>query len=286
MRAKMFGPTARLLPPLGSFIARVATVAAVYGVARTVSLMLVARSFDRSIAFLPLELAGGLVVGVILGPTGRQLRGTYGERIVALTVVIFVSLVAAVIEGAAFAPGRQHVAVLAPVVLAQLGVALVSSVTIVRLFSVERSMGAHGLPSHGWTEWATRYLASTLTYAALYLVTGAISYTLVASLYNGSDASWVWLPPPPAMVRVALLEGALLPLAVMPLLSVLPPSGRTSAVLAGGVLFALGGVVALSTLPSLPLVLGIASVAEILFKRFPAGVVTALLLGPERAEAG
>lgn len=89
------------------------------------------------------------------------------------------------------------------------------------------------------------------------------------------------MPPPELVLFVAAVEGALMPLAVLPLLYVLPGSRRRRALISGTSLFVLGAVVPLIVAPSLPLFLRVSSAIEILFQKFPAGAAAAALLGPE-----
>lgn len=97
---------------------------------------------------------------------------------------------------------------------------------------------------------------------------------------NESHAGGLVVPPVGSVLAIAVLEGALFPLAVLPLLYTLDTSRRDSALICGAVLVVLGGIVPLIVVPSLPVFLRVASAWEIFFQKFPVGVVAAVLLGP------
>ncbi len=82
------------------------------------------------------------------------------------------------------------------------------------------------------------------------------------------------------VLAVSVIEGLLMPLAVLPIVRLLPGSRRR--VIASGVtLTMLGGVVPLVQASTLPLVLRVASAIEILAQKFPTGVAIARWLGPD-----
>lgn len=272
---------------LASFLARAAAVALVYGVARggahAVAVVFGARPLDEPIRTFALEFAAGILVGLLLGAVARLLGGTWRRRVVALTTLIFLSLLAVMIEGAAFAPELQPPAALPPAAVLQLAVAILTALAITSLFAGPPLPGT--LPAvprrTGWS-WLWRYGASALSYVVLYFITGAVNYILVTGPYYEAHVSGLVVPAPAFVLGVAVLEGALFPLAVLPLLYALPRSRRERAVIAGSVLFVLGGLVPLLISSSLPIELRAASLAEILFQKFPAGVVTTLLLSPRQ----
>jgi hypothetical protein len=266
---------------------RAAAVALVYGVARSaahqVAVVFGARPLDEPIGAFALEFGAGIVVGLLLGAVARVLGGTWRRRLVALTTLIFLSLLAVMIEGAAFAPELQPPAALPSAAVMQLAVAILTALAITSLFAATpQSAKLPELPRRTRWSWLWRYGASAMSYVVLYFATGAVSYTLMTGPYYEAHVSGLVVPAPAVVLGVAVLEGALFPLAVLPLLYALPSSRRKRAIIAGAVLFVLGGLIPLLISSSMPIELRAASLAEILFQKFPAGVVTALLLGPRQ----
>jgi hypothetical protein len=280
--------TAAVAPRTGvlSFVRRAVVVGAVYAVARTIALEIAvvsgAPAPNEPLASFVFELMAGIVIGVWLGATARLLAGTARRQVVALATLIFLSILAVLIEGAAFQPTAVPLATLPVGALLQLGVAVITALLIVRLFGSR--VTAIPVPSvthrSAWS-WSWRYLASAATYVVLYFVTGAINYSLVTRPYYESHVGGLVVPEPGTVLAVALLESLIFPLAVLPLLYALPASRRRRALLAGAALFVLGGLIPLLISTSLPIFLRSTSAVEIFFQKFPAGAAAALLIGPE-----
>jgi len=274
---------------LAAFLLRAATVAVVYATARSIARVVAVAygeaPLDQPILTYALELAAGILVGLSLGITARLLGGPMGRRVAALTSVIFLSLLAVMIEGAAFAPALQPPATVPPGAALQLTVAFLTAFTITRLFATPPPLtrALPELPRRTRVSWLWRYIASALTYVVLYFVAGAVNYTLVTGPFYESHVSGLVVPAPEIVLGVAVLEGMFFPLAVLPLLYALPRSRRERAVIAGSALFVLGGLVPLLVTSALPIGLRVASLVEIFFQKFPTGVVSALLLGPTAA---
>jgi len=187
------------------------------------------------------------------------------------------------IEGAAFAPATQSPSAMPIAVLQQMIVAILVGLATIAGMRRSRSDGAEPVQgrARSLTSWAVRYATCALIYVALYFVVGAINFMFVTGPYYRAGVAGLVVPPPEIVLFVAAVEGALMPLAVLPLLYLLPGSRRRRALVSGTSLFILGAVVPLIVAPSLPLFLRVSSAVEILFQKFPAGVAAAALLGPE-----
>jgi len=260
-------------------VMRAIAIGIVFAVARTT----VDTSGRGVFAALALEALGGAVLGLWLALIATRVVGSNARAAVAVGALVFVNLVAVMIEGAAFAPATQSPGALPIAVLLQMIVAiLVGTATIAFIRRPRSDDAAPALPAaRSAISWVVRYATCALVYVGLYFVVGAINYTLVTGPYYRSGVAGLVVPPPELVLFVAAVEGALMPLAVLPLLYVLPGSRRRRALISGTSLFVLGAVVPLIVAPSLPLFLRVSSAIEILFQKFPAGAAAAALLGPE-----
>lgn len=268
-------------------VARVAAVAGAYGLVRILLHWATAESRPDLTELTPqllVELAAGILVALTLGPLALRMSGPRSRALAALTLVLFLSLMAVTIEGAAFAPDTVPLASLPVAIATELAVALLAVAVIVALFAPRSSRAAPEVPRRSWLSWLWRYLASAVAYVALYFVTGAVNYVLFTRPYYESHAAGLVVPETGIVLLVCVIEAAMYPVAVLPLLYALPGSRRDRALAAGLALFVLGGLVPLLVAAPLPVFLRIASAWEILAQKFPVGVVSALLLGPASAE--
>lgn len=289
MDAARAAPSAARRPSVVSFLARSAAVGVTYAATRGVALAIAigfgAPAPAELAPWLALELAAGLLIALTLTLVAQLLAGSSRRRIIALGTLIFMSILAVLVEGAMFQPAAVPLATLPLGALLQLGVAIVTALAVVRLVdSSQATRQAPAVPRRAGWSWLWRYVASALTYVVLYFVTGAINYSLVTRPYYESRVGGLAVPEPATVLMVALLEGFLLPLAVVPLLYALSTTRRRRALVAGGLLFVLGGLMPLLISSSLPVVLRVTSAVEILFQKLPVGAVAALLLGPKEQE--
>ena len=255
-------------------------VGLVFGVARA-ALDTGGRSFSAAFA---LEAFAGVVLGLWLALIATSFVGGRARVAVAVGALVFVNLVTVMIEGAAFDPTAQSPASLPIDVALQLLVAILVGLATMTFGQRRGPLDPAPVPAareRSMLSSTVRYVTCAFVYVALYFVVGAINFTLVTGPFYASGTAGLVVPPPETVLIVAAVEGALLPLAVLPLLSVIAGSRRRRALISGASLFLLGGLIPLIVAPPLPLLLRVSSAVEILFQKFPAGVAAAALLGPE-----
>jgi hypothetical protein len=103
---------------------------------------------------------------------------------------------------------------------------------------------------------------------------------LVTHPYYESHAGGLTLPPAATVFSYEPVRGLLIALSVLPLCLALRRDPRTVAIVAGGLLFVIGGVVPLLPQASLPPFVRVASLWEILGQNFVTGVAcTYLFIG-------
>ncbi len=234
---------------------------------------------------IALEVAAGVLVALTLGPLARRMGGSLSRVFVALATVLFLSLAAVAFEGAAFAPESVPPSTLPVMLATDLVIAAIGAGAIAAAFGLRRPVQAlPAIPRRSWSSWLWRYLVSAFTYVVLYFVTGSLNYVLVTHPYYETHVGGLVVPDPSTVLLVCVVEGAMFPLALLPLLYALPLSRRDAALAAGITLFVLGGLVPLITVSPLPVFLRVASAWEILAQKLPVGVVSAYLLGPTGGE--
>lgn len=232
------------------------------------------------------ELAAGGIVAVTLGWLAPRLRGSAPTRVAIVGLVLFVNVVAVMIEGAAFAPESSPLGSLPLQLLPQGLVGLLVAGVAVALLRRDGPDASVAEPERGVGWWAVRLAATTSVYVVAYFVTGAITYVLVTGPYYKLHAGGLTTPALPVVLGLALLEGLLLTLGTIPLVRRLAGTRWARRLSAGLVLSILGGVVPLVQATNLPDVIRVASAIEILFQKLPLGVAIAAFLGPERDQVG
>ena len=269
-----------------TFVLRAVTAGLAYAALRILAVVIDPPSATAGtqglIARSALELLAGMLVGMTLGAVARVMAGSPRRRGIALATLIFLSTLAVMIEGAAFQPSVVPTELLPLEAILQLGVALATATVVAGLFRPARPAAplAHAPHRTAWS-WLWRYGASALTYVVLYFVVGAANYSLVTGPYYQAHTAGLVIPAPDLVLLVALLEGAIFPMALLPLMYALPLPTRSRALVAGTMLFVLGGLVPLVVSADLPIFLRASSAVEIFFQKFPAGVAAAALLGPQ-----
>lgn len=267
---------------LFGFVGRSLLVGLVFGAARSV---LAVRGDGGSgpIANFATESAAGFIVGLCLSFIAQDLAGGVASRALVLGCVLFGNLLAVMIEGAAFQPVAQGTSTFASGVLIQLIVAGVVGLATARLVRTAGRIDAREAPlARSAVAWLARWVGCVLVYVVLYFVVGAINFTLVTGPYYRSGVAGLVVPAPGVVLIVAIIEGALFPIALLPVLYAIRGTRRRRALVAGVSLVLLGGVAPLIVAPSLPLVIRISSAVEIALQKFPAGIAAAAFLGPEK----
>jgi hypothetical protein len=228
------------------------------------------------------ELIAGLVLGPMVAIVGERLAGSTGSRIAVLWLAVFTGVAAVMIEGAAFAPDLSPAAGLPLALLGQALVSLVVAATTVALIPApgDRPQPAAIPPRRrSLIRPPLRLAAAAFVYVLLYFVTGAINFLLVTGPYYETHSGGLAVPPPAVVGLVAVAEGFLLAIGLLPLARRLSGSRWERAIISGSFLFVLGGVVPLIVQPGLPDVLRLASAVEIFCQKFPLGIAVVLLLG-------
>jgi hypothetical protein len=258
-----------------------ALVAVVFGIARTIAALVSGNAIPEPVATFVVEAAAGIFVGLSAAVLVMHVSGGRARATAVLTWLVFANLAAVMIEGAAFQPEAVPLPGLPASLFMQLVVASLVAVTAIQLTAREAVGPAPTAPPRSVLAWSVRYAACVLVYVVLYFVTGALNFMFVTGPYYASHVAGLVVPDPAIVLLVAVVEGALFPIAIVPLCYSLSTSRRTRTMLAGASLLVLGGIVPLIVAPSLPLGLRIASVFEIALQKFPAGAAAAVLLGPK-----
>ncbi|HET7465925.1 MAG TPA: hypothetical protein VFL29_04615, partial [Candidatus Dormibacteraeota bacterium] len=114
-------------------------------------------------------------------------------------------------------------------------------------------------------------------------VIGGINFTLVTKPYYETHAGGVSMPPAEVIFVYEPVRGLMIALSVLLLTTAMQNRIEVVAVVAGMMLFIVGGLAPLLPQTSLPLYLRVASLWEILGQNFLAGVVCAyLFVEPKR----
>lgn len=219
---------------------------------------------------LPGELAAAIASGVALTWVAGRLAGSRTVRLAATTLVAFVSVAAVMIEGSAFAPALSPIDQLRVGLVLQLGVCLAAAAVATAGTPAVKTAPASA--HRAGLRLVVGVVAATVTYVVAYLVTGAVTYLLVTGPYYESHAGGLTTPAPPVVLAVAVVEGAMLTLATVPMARLLPGPRASRALACGLVLWLLGGLVPLLQAAALPDVLRVASAVEILFQKVPLGM--------------
>ena len=264
-----------------AFAGRALAIGLVFAVGRTVAEMAVAPAGSDPIAAFVRESPAAAVVGLWLAFAATRVVGDGRSRAAVVAVALFVNVLAVMIEGAAFQPAAQPIADLPIDAVLQLVVASLVGIAAILLLPRSRVVDDPAIPDRSAPGWLGRYLVCAIVYVVLYFVVGAINFTLVTSRYYDAGVGGLVVPPASVVLFVAVIEGCLLPIGVLPLLYALRGSRLRRALFAGTTIFVLGGVVPMILAPSLPLFLRVSSALEIFFQKFPVGVSATLFLGPE-----
>ena len=224
------------------------------------------------------ELVAAVIVGASLASLAPRLGGSARSRWVALTLLLFASVAAVMLEGSAFAPSLSPVSAIPLGLVEQLGVSLLTAGVAAALSPGSSGRSTIGRPS--LDRFVPRVGATALVYVLAYLVSGAIAYSLVTGPYYAAHASGLERPDPSIVLAVALAEGVLMTLGALPLTGALRGPRWSRALACGLALWLLGGVIPLLQQSTLPDVVRLASAVEILFQKVPLGIALVWFLVP------
>lgn len=230
--------------------------------------------------------ASGVLLAAFLGPLVRSLKLTVAKSFSVLLRILYLNAAAVAIEGAFFAPRVISKDILPAVLLQQFIVALLAALAVAWLFRPKKRTSIVFIYKGGWFQWAWRLLASSAGYAGFYYIFRNIGYKLAAEVYDKANMGGLSVPGALDILKIEPVRGLLMVLSVLPLILFSDWSRTVKAILAGGVLFVVGGVVPLmAQIHVLPKALLIASGIEIFFQNFLTGALTAFLFSPGYSES-
>jgi hypothetical protein len=223
--------------------------------------------------------AGGIIVGLFLGPIATSMITSKRRHIVIWSTVIFFNLISVAIEGHFFAPELVDNLLLGQIIQLILA-AFVTGWLITILFAPKETTVTISTTQRSLFSWIWRFITSALAYVVFYFFFGAINYTLVTKPYYETHVGGLTAPSPETVLMVELIRGALIVLSVLPFLLSKRMNKKRSVIFTGLILFSVGGLVPLTMqVDILPFMLLVASAIEIFFQNFLTGAVTAILLG-------
>ena len=231
-----------------------------------------------------LSVCAGLALATAIVLVASRMNAGAGAHFAVWFTLIFLNLAAVAVEGTLFAPAVAPPALLG----ANLGVLAATSAAIAGVVAV--LLASRGEPgsarggSRSWPSWLWRVAAAAAIYFALYFVIGGLNYTLVTRPYYETHAGGLTIPPAQTVFLYEPFRGLLMAVSVLPLIIALRMPARRAAVIAGLLLFVVGGVVPLLPQTALPLYLRLASLWEIFGQNFLLGVACAYLFALPRSD--
>ena len=231
-----------------------------------------------------LTIACAAVMAVALVTAGQVVRAGARAHFAIWFCLLFLNLASVAIEGTLFAPGAAAPAWLGANLLRLAAVCALIAGLMAALY---RSQGG-GIPATAGTPrhlsgWVWRLALAAGVYVAVYLVLGGINYTLVTRPYYEAHASSLTVPPVATILLYEPIRGLLIAFSVLPLILAFQRRTRAAGLVAGAMLFVVGGLVPLLPQASLPLYLRVASLWEIFGQNVITGIACAyLFLGPRR----
>lgn len=219
-----------------------------------------------------LTIACGLALAVAIVVVAPRLQVPARTQFSVWFTLLFLNFAAVAIEGTLFAPAAAPPKSLAAN-LVRLAVvsALVAGIAGI-LFGGDPDSGHRTIPSRPWHAWPWRLAIVAAVYVLLYLALGGINYVLVTHPYYESHGSSLTVPAAKTVLFYEPIRGLMIALSVLPLALARPVPTRLVAIIAGTMLFLVGGVVPLLPQSSLPLYLRIASLWEIFGQNFVTGI--------------
>jgi len=236
-------------------------------------------------ASLMWSFAGGVIMGLCLGPIAASMPAARTRHILVWGSLIFLNIASVAIEGYFFAPALIGGG-LPALLIQQLLAALATSWVITRLFASQQTVTPDTPLRRSFISWTWRFITGTLAYVIFYFIFGGINYALVTKPYYESHTGGLDVPAVEVTFTAEVIRGALIALSILPILLTLRADKKRTVLLTGWVLFAVGGLVPLTMqVGALPLFLLIASAWEILAMNFSTGAALARLFGrPEGLE--
>ena len=276
----------RHVPGAGRFLTGALFVAAAYAAAVSATDVIEAVLSDENALAalrdaLPVSIAGGILIGLTLGLIASRMPGSRRRQFLVWWVLVYLSTVGVIIEGAVFAPDLVPVAAIP---LALLSYAVVAGVVAgaVALAFAPRGVPGATLPSlPDRRRLLVGLVAGTVTYAVLYFVFGALNYALVTGPYYEQQIGGLVNPPFRVVVAVFLIRGVLLTVSLIPLVRTVDGPRRRAWMSALSVAVLAGFLPLLIQVGQLPLVVLAASSYEIALQVGPTAIVVAAILGTD-----
>ena len=229
---------------------------------------------------VPLTIGCAAVLGVVTVFVARHLRVSARAHLAVWFSLLFLNFTSVAIEGTLFAPALAPPSGLA-LNLLRLGAASAAvALVIAGLFHHPKASIAIQVSQRSPLGWSWRIVALAAVYVAVYLVLGGLNYTFVTHPYYEAHAGSVTVPPPAAIFAYEPFRGFLIALSLLPLTLALGGRGygtASIALIAGLMLFVVGGLVPLLPQNSLPLYLRVASLWEIFGQNFVTGAASGYL---------
>jgi hypothetical protein len=227
-----------------------------------------------------------IVMGLTLGLFAEQVKARLIDHVLIWGSIIFLNLGSVMLEGAFFAP--ELVTMPVPVLLVQqLLVSILTALAISLLFAPRPFTPAEfqGPFKRIGTGFIWHFLICAAVYVACYYVFGSLNYSLITRPYYETHAGGLTTPPALTVLVVELIRAPVIVLSVVPFLIFSKATRRQNAIIAGLILFIIGGVVPLFfQAGSLPVVLLLASGVEIFLQNFTTGFVSGWMLGGAAGE--
>lgn len=198
------------------------------------------------------------------------------------SALIGLNLVSVIAEGTFFVP--DLVPALPALVGQQAVAALVAALLIALLFTPTPAVPTVAPANqHHLLSWLGRFALAAVVYLGAYWVFGALNYALITGPYYETHAGGLVAPGWQVVISVEAIRAPLMVLSLVPLVLWAPFRRQQLMIVAGTLLFVVGGVVPLLwQVGALPPLLLAASAVEILCQNGLAGVATAFLLAPQR----
>lgn len=233
--------------------------------------------------WLPVRIAGGLLLGGVLGPIADTVPGSRHRHLLIWWLLVFLSTVGVIIEGRVFAPNLVPMEAIPWDVASQAIVAASVAAGLAYLYGASTAQGPMVPDLPAGRRLIIGLLAGTVTYSVLYFTTGALNYALVTGPYYEQNVEGLVTPPLRVIFVVFLVRGALLSVSLVPLVRTVENPRQRAWISAVSVATLAGFLPLLIQVGHLPLIVLVASSYEILFQVGPAAIVVAALLGKDAA---
>lgn len=227
---------------------------------------------------VPLTIACAWLMAIAIVLAAQQLRISRRAHFAVWFALLFLNFTSVAIEGTLFAPGLAPPAGLAQNLLRLAAGSAVIALFLAVLFHDQSRVNADRMARRSLFGWLWRIVAVAAVYVVLYLLLGGLNYTFVTHPYYEAHVGSVTVPPAGTIFAFEPFRGMFIAFSVLPLtLALRSAMNRPAsiALVAGLMLFLIGGVVPLLPLNSLPLYLRVASLWEIFGQNFLTGATGA-----------